>query len=172
MVKKRSGLSSLWQAIAIGVLAFNADTTFALPMLGPNFQTHRSGGLTLVQTGHEEENSALGGAGKKADQQAIVDDDPCHQELNKIFDDKLVEEKPSDVLLGFIENYCVEAADNFLPSKNTNKQKDSWTDCAVCVGKFHYFFICSAILQKPGFSFGQFFSYTHSIIYQIRQKSS
>lgn len=35
--------------------------------------------------------------------------------MNKIFDNTLVEEKPSDVLLSFIENYCIEAADDFLP---------------------------------------------------------
>lgn len=49
-----------------------------------------------------------------------VDDNPCHLELNKIFDDSMVQEKPTDVLVNFIENYCVEEVDEFLPSKCLN----------------------------------------------------
>ena len=86
-------------------------------MLGPNFQTHHNG-LTLVQTGQEDDKAGKTSEPEAGQVAAIVDDDPCHQELGKIFDNVLVEEKPSDVLLGFIENYCIEAAEDFLPSKN------------------------------------------------------
>ena len=53
----------------------------------------------------------------KPEEQVVIDEDPCHNELGKIFDNAMIQEKPSDVLVNFIENYCIEASDEFLPSK-------------------------------------------------------
>ena len=72
-----------------------------------------------------------------------------------------MEDKPSDVLLSFIENYCVEAADEFLPSKNTNKQNflrlRSWPGLK-CMN-----FLCTLLrvkmilLKNPFFRLASFF---------------
>ena len=42
---------ALWQAIAIGALAYNAQMALALPIVGPQ-PVQRHSGLTLVQTGN------------------------------------------------------------------------------------------------------------------------
>ena len=97
MKYSRSGKSALWQAIAAAALAFTADQASALRVLGPSdFHSH-SQGLSLVQTGQEAAVSAT--AGQVAQQ---ADTDPCHLQLGKLLDDKLIEESPSDVLLTFI----------------------------------------------------------------------
>ena len=45
------------------------------------------------------------------------DDDPCHNKLTLIFEDEAIRTEPADVMLKFMDDYCVEAADDFLPSK-------------------------------------------------------
>ena len=88
----------------------------ATPMLVSHPRNHNSGRLTLVQTNQEE-------AKPKEDAKAAenADDNPCHGELTKIFDDKTIVEAPADVLLNFVNDFCVEAADDFLPSKCLSK---------------------------------------------------
>ena len=52
-----------------------------------------------------------------AKEEAGPDDDPCHTQLSAIFDDQKVQTEPADVMLSFMKDYCVEASDDFLPSK-------------------------------------------------------
>ena len=47
----------------------------------------------------------------------MQDDDPCHIELNKIYETNAVQLKPAEVLTQFVTDYCTDAADDFLPSK-------------------------------------------------------
>lgn len=84
-------------------------------MLGPNdFRTQHTG-LLLAQTGSSV-GQTVGGA--SSDQVAsLPSDDPCTGSLNKVLDDKTVVDSPADVLVSFIEDYCVDAADDYLPSK-------------------------------------------------------
>ena len=51
-----------------------------------------------------------------------VDVNPCHVELNEIFDESLIEEAPADSLLHFMNHYCVDASDIFMPSKLLNSR--------------------------------------------------
>lgn len=87
-----------------------------MPVLGPNdFRTQHTG-LLLAQTGSSASQTVAPGA--SSDQVAsIPSDDPCTASLTKAFDDKLVVDSPADVLVSFIEDYCVDAADEYLPSK-------------------------------------------------------
>jgi len=87
-------------------------------VLGPNDFTHHNGGLTLVQTGQETiKGPQTVNLGQVA---AVVDDNPCHATLNKIFDDAIVQSSPADILLNFIDEYCIDAASDYLPSKIPN----------------------------------------------------
>lgn len=85
-----------------------------MPVLGPNdFRTQHTG-LLLAQTGSSASQTVAPGA--SSDQVAsIPSDDPCTASLTKAFDDKLVVDSPADVLVSFIEDYCVDAADEYLP---------------------------------------------------------
>ena len=49
--------------------------------------------------------------------ETVQDDDPCHIELNKIYETNAVQLKPAEVLTQFVTDYCTDAADDFLPSK-------------------------------------------------------
>ena len=84
-------------------------------MLVSHPHDHHSSHLTLVQTNQEEAKPEKPKEDGKAEENA--DDNPCHGELTKIFDDKTIVEAPADVLLNFVNDFCVEAADDFLPSK-------------------------------------------------------
>ena len=88
----------------------------ATPMLVSHPHSHKSNHLQLVQTSSKEEAKP---EKPKEDAKAPEgeDDNPCHGELTKIFDDKTIVEAPADVLLNFVNDFCVEAADDFLPSK-------------------------------------------------------
>ena len=44
-------------------------------------------------------------------------EDPCQTSLASILVDETLQEHPADVLISFVENYCTEAADIFMPSK-------------------------------------------------------
>ncbi len=46
-----------------------------------------------------------------------VDEDPCHAKLNSIFDEKQLSSSPADAVLNFMNDFCVEEADEFFPSK-------------------------------------------------------
>ena len=92
-------------------------------MIGPGTAHHHTGGLTLVQTGHHD--GGLYSSGTALQQsilaqqvaETVQDDDPCHIELNKIFESNAVQATPAEVLTQFVTDYCVDAADDFLPSK-------------------------------------------------------
>ena len=115
--KHNTGMSPLWHAVALGTLALQAELSLALPMLGPRLNSHQHAGLALVQTGREDVPPAGNSAESGADLAAEVDEDPCHLSLGTIFDGQQAQDAPATVLLSFMQDYCVEAADAFLPSK-------------------------------------------------------
>ena len=84
-----------------------------MTMMGPG---RRENGLNLVQTNSEALQVVSPGAALAQVAEA-PDDDPCHNQLAAIFDDQKVQQEPADVMLKFMQDYCVEAADDFLPSK-------------------------------------------------------
>ena len=47
----------------------------------------------------------------------VVDENPCRASLNKIFDDVLILNSPADVLLSFVDDYCINAGNDYLSSK-------------------------------------------------------
>ena len=104
----------------------------ATPMLVSHPHSHRpnSNHLQLVQTNNQEDAKP---EKPKEDAKAADDgdDNPCHGELNKIFDDKTIVEAPADVLLNFVNDFCVEAADDFLPSKCLYQMKFNFIEVFV-----------------------------------------
>ena len=46
-----------------------------------------------------------------------MDEDPCHAQLNLIFNDRDLTDSPADAVLKFMTDYCVDEADEFFPSK-------------------------------------------------------
>lgn len=87
----------------------------ATPMLVSHPHSHKSNHLQLVQTSSKEDAKPAEKPKEDAKAPEGEDDNPCHGELTKIFDDKTIVEAPADVLLNFVNDFCVEAADDFLP---------------------------------------------------------
>lgn len=98
------------------MLAYTVEVTHGLPVLGPSdFRSH-SAGLTLVQTSSEASQTVRTGSNPLAADEGAADD-PCVASLNKALADKNIVDSPADALITFIEDYCTDAADDYLPSK-------------------------------------------------------
>ena len=110
----------------------------ATPMLVSHPHSHKSNHLQLVQTSSKEDAKP---EKPKEDAKAPEgeDDNPCHGELTKIFDDKTIVEAPADVLLNFVNDFCVEAADDFLPSKCLYQVKFIYIEFSVIGPKKQHF---------------------------------
>ena len=134
-LKSTNGMSALMRTVAVATLAFEVQLTAALPMLQPtglssssssrawnnnsgggsnNNSTNASLPQTLGQLGVKDVVSAQNDTAQTIE--VVVD--PCQATLTSIFDDESVKLKPADTLIKFVENYCVETADIFMPSKS------------------------------------------------------
>ena len=104
---------NFWRTVALALVYSQVEQVTAMTMLGPS---RREIGLNLVQTNAEALQVVQPGAALSQVDEG-TDDDPCHNQLSAIFDDQKVQQEPADVMLKFMQDYCVEAADDFLPSK-------------------------------------------------------
>ena len=110
--------AAFWRTIALAAVGFQAEEALAMTMLGPSRRGEHNHGLNLVQTNSEALQVVQPAVlTQLAKEEAGPDDDPCHTQLSAIFDDQKVQTEPADVMLDFMKDYCVEASDDFLPSK-------------------------------------------------------
>ena len=104
---------NFWRTIAVAFLCQQVEQAAAMTMLGPG---HHDMGQNLAQTSASS-LQIVSPAATLAQLADVPDDDPCHNQLTTIFEDDRVKKDPADVMLDFMVKYCVEEADEFLPSK-------------------------------------------------------
>ena len=87
MTKSKTKVSTFWRTIALAALASSFDNAWALHMISPGDFRDHSPGLSLTQTyTAQADQVALSNPTEQVAEP--VDPNPCHNSLNKIFEDK------------------------------------------------------------------------------------